>query len=65
MIKPIGKITWIIALIGVFIIILTTTIINNYILFYVGIGLLIFGYIGVLFTRTKTKEVLIKLLDFI
>lgn len=63
--KILGKITWIMACIGVFIIVLTTCIIENYILFYVGIGMLIIGIIGTLATREKTKEVIWKLLELI
>ncbi len=60
-----GKISWTMAILGVLAIVLTTSIIDNYILFYAGIGMLIIGIIGTLLTREKSKEVILKLLDFI
>ena len=63
--KIIGKVAWLIAILGVCMIVLTTSIIHNYILFYIGIGLLVIGIIGVLVTGEKTKEAILRLLDFI
>lgn len=63
--KIVEKISWIMATVGVFLIVVTTNFIDNYILFYVGIGILIIGIIGVLVTGEKTKEYIWKLLDFI
>lgn len=63
--KIIGKISWIIAIIGVFTIALIITIVDNYILFYTGIGMLVIGIWGALFTGEKTKEAIYRLLNFI
>lgn len=63
--KIAGKIAWIIAVIGVVAIALSTSMIENYILFYTGWGMLIVGVIGTLFTNTKCKELIYGLLDFV
>lgn len=63
--KIIEKISWIMAVTGVFAIVLETSIVNNYILFYIGIGMLIIGIVGVLLTGEKTKEIIWELLDFL
>ena len=63
--KIIGKFVWIIAILGVCIVGLTTFIFDNYILFYTGIGMLVLGVIGALFAGKETKEAILKLFDFI
>lgn len=62
--KVIGKISWMIAVIGVLAIVLATSMIDSYILFYVGSGMLIMGIAGTWITNEKTKEMIWKLLDF-
>lgn len=63
--KIIGKISWIMAVVGVLAIVLTIFVIDNYVWFYTGIGMLIIGIMGALFTGEKTKEAIFSLLDFI
>ena len=63
--KIIATVSWLLTLVGVIIIVLTSAIIDNYILFYIGIGILIAGIIATVFTRKETKEAILRLLDFI
>ena len=63
--KIIGKLAWAIAVLGICIVAVTTFILDNYILFYIGIGMSVLGVVGVLFSGKKTKETILKLFDFI
>ena len=63
--KIIGKISWIVAILGTIAVALTTVVIDNYVLFYAGIAMMILGIIVALLTGEKTKEAIWKLLDFI
>ena len=63
--KIIGILSWVIAIVGIIIITLTASIINNYILFYIGIGALVLGVAGALFAGKETKQAVLKLLDII
>lgn len=66
--KILGILSWSIAIIGTLAIVLTTMpipIINNYIVFYVGIAMLIIGIIGILLTCEKSRKFIWNLLDFI
>ena len=63
--KMIGKLAWVIAVIGICMVAVTTFIFDNYILFYIGIGMLVLGVIGALFAGKETKEAILKLFDLI
>ena len=63
--KMIGVLSWLLAIAGVCMIVLTTTLLDRYILFYVGIGMLLIGIVGGLFAGKETKAAILKLLDFI
>ena len=63
--KIIGKLAWIIAFLGICIVAVTTFIFDNYLLFYIGIGMAVLGIIGALFAGKETKEAILKLFDFI
>ena len=61
--KIIGKLAWVIAVIGACMAAVTTFIFDNYILFYIGIGMLVLGAIGALFAGKETKEAILRLFD--
>ena len=63
--KTIGILSWVIAVVGIIIINLTCSIIDNYILFYIGIGTLVLGAFGVFFARKEAKQAVLKLFDLI
>ena len=63
--KVIGKISWMMAIMGVLLIVLTMSIVDSFILFYIGIGLLVISIVCALFTGEKTKEAIFRLLDFV
>ena len=63
--KIIGRISWILAIIGVGILFLAGYVLDDPNLLCIGIGLLVVGSIGALVTREKALEVILKLLDFI
>ena len=62
--KIIGKLAWLIAVIGICMVAVTTFIFDDYILIYIGIGMLALGVIGTLFAGKETKEAILKLFDF-
>jgi predicted membrane channel-forming protein YqfA (hemolysin III family) len=64
--KTIGILSWAIAVVGIIIINLTTlSIIDNYILFYIGIGTLVLGAFGAFFAGKEAKQAVLKLFDLI
>lgn len=63
--KIVGIIAWLLALSGVCMIVLTSTVIDNYIVFFIGVGALVMGIIGSLFAGKETKETILRLLDLI
>ena len=63
--KIIGKLAWVIAVIGICMVAVATFIFDNYILFYIGIGMSVLGIIGALFAGKETKEAILKLFDYI
>lgn len=63
--KILGTLFWIVAMIGVLGISLTTWILDNYVMFYVCVFMLIVGIIGILFTSKKSREYIYSLLDLI
>lgn len=63
--KIIGILSWAIAVVGIIIINLTCSIIDNYILFYIGIGTLVLGAFGAFFARKEAKQAVLKLFDLI
>ena len=63
--KIIGILSWVIAIVGIIIITLTASIINNYILFYIGIGTLVLGAFGAFFAGKEAKQAVLKLFDLI
>lgn len=63
--KTIGILSWAIAVVGIIIINLTCSIIDNYILFYIGIGTLVLGAFGAFFAGKEAKQAVLKLFDII
>ena len=63
--KTIGILSWAIAVVGIIIINLTCSIIDNYILFYIGIGTLVLGAFGAFFADKEAKQAVLKLFDLI
>ena len=63
--KTIGILSWAIAVVGIIIINLTCSIIDNYILFYIGIGTLVLGAFGAFFACKEAKQAVLKLFDLI
>ena len=63
--KTIGILSWAIAVVGIIIINLTCSIIDNYILFYIGIGTLVLGAFGAFFAGKEAKQAVLKLFDLI
>ena len=63
--KIIGILSWAIAVVGIIIINLTCSIIDNYILFYIGIGTLVLGAFGAFFAGKEAKQAVLKLFDLI
>ena len=63
--KTIGILSWAIAVVGIIIINLTCSIIDNYILFYIGIGTLVLGAFGAFFAGKEAKQAILKLFDII
>ena len=63
--KILGSLAWIIAIIGTLIIGLIAFVFDNYILFYVGIGVFVLGAIGAWVTGRKTKDEILNLFNFI
>ena len=63
--KTIGILSWVIAVVGIIIINLTCSIIDNYILFYIGIGTLVLGLFGASFVGKEAKQAVLKLFDLI
>ena len=61
--RIIGTVSWISALTGVFVLELTLTFLDNYILFYAGLGLLIGGIVGALCTSKKAKAAIIRMFE--
>lgn len=65
MLKITAVISWIIAIAGTIAVVLATWFIDNYVMGFIGVILLIFGIIGVLLTGGKTKKYILNLLDFL
>lgn len=63
--KILACLSWIIAILGAGSICISTWLIDNYIMFYIGWGLLIVGIICILLTCKKSRESIFNLLDFI
>ena len=63
--KILACLSWIIAILGAGSICISTWLIDNYIMFYIGWGLLIVGIICILLTCKKSREFIFNLLDFI
>ena len=63
--KILGSLAWIIAIIGTLIIGLIAFVLDNYILFYVGIGVFVLGAIGAWVTGRKTKDEILNLFNLI
>ena len=63
--KIIGKLAWVMAVIGICMVAVTTFIFDNYILFYIGIGMVVLGFVGALLAGKETKEAILRLFDFI
>ena len=61
--NKIGKLAWVIAVLGMCIVAVTTFILDNYILFYIGIGMLVLGTFGALYAGKETKEAILKLFN--
>lgn len=62
--KVLEIISWIIATIGAISVSLSIWIIENYVLFYVGIGILAIGIIGILLTGKESRKLILTFLDF-
>lgn len=60
-----GIVSWIIAIIGAIAIALATYVIENNILFWVGIPMIVIGIIGILLFGGRTKEFIWNLLDLL
>ena len=63
--KILVSLAWIIAIIGTLIIGLIAFVLDNYILFYVGIGAFVLGAIGAWVTGRKTKDEILNLFNLI
>ena len=63
--KVLGRLFWGAAIAGVIVINLTVWLIENYVIFYIGLFLLIVGIIGVVLTCKKTRKYILNLLDFL
>ena len=61
--KIIGILSWVIAIVGIIITTLTLSIIDNYILFYVGVGVIVLGVAGAFFAGKEAKQAVLKLFD--
>ena len=61
--KILGSLAWILAIIGALIIGLIVFVLDNYILFYVGIGTFVLGAIGAWVTGRKTKDEILNLFN--
>lgn len=63
--KILGVISWIIAIAGVGGICVSVNFVDNYVIFYVGWGLLIVGIISILLTCEKSRKWILELFNFI
>ena len=63
--KIVGILSVIIELIGICIIGATISMIDNYILFYIGIGMVAIGIVGAFSAGDEIKKMVLRLLDWI
>ncbi len=63
--KIVGIASFFLALAGAVLLVLTGTVIHHDILFFVGFGIFVLGFIGSLFSGKEIKEAVIRMLDFI
>ena len=62
--KIIGFVSFFFALAGAFMTVISCTVIDNYILFFIGIGAFALGFVGSLFSGKEIKEAVVRMLDF-
>ncbi len=63
--KIVGILSVIIEFIGICIIGATSSMIDNYILFYIGIGMVAIGIVGAFSAGDEIKKMVLRLLDWI
>ncbi len=63
--KIVGIASFFLALAGAVLLVLTSTVIHHDILFFVGLGMFVLGFIGSLFSGKEIKEAVIRMLDFV
>ncbi len=62
--KIIGLVSFFFALAGAFMTVISCTVIDSYILFFIGIGAFAIGLVGSLFSGKEIKEAIVRMLDF-
>ena len=63
--KIVGILSVIIEFIGICIIGATSSMIDNYILFYIGIGMVAIGIVGAFYAGDEIKKIVLRFLDCI